>query len=61
MSMNTTLNYSPNFDIKKRKPNTPIIVFPRNVGARYTEYIYKHIDCISVGEDITNKEIETLD
>ena len=46
--------------IKKRKPNTPIIVFPRNVGARYTEYIYKHIDCISVGEDITNKEIKKI-
>jgi len=46
--------------IKKRKPNAHIIVFPRNVGARYAEYIYKHIDCISVGEDITNKEIKII-
>ena len=46
--------------IKKKKPNTPIIVFPRNVGAKYGEYIYKHIDCISVGEDIKKKEIRKI-
>ena len=46
--------------IKKKKPNTPIIVFPRNVGTRYGEYIYKHIDCISVGEDIKKKEIKKI-
>ena len=46
--------------IKKKKPNTPIIVFPRKVGARYGEYIYKHIDCISVGEDIKKKEIKKI-
>jgi len=46
--------------IKKKKPNTPIIVFPRNVGTRYGEYIYKHIDCISVGEDIKEKEIKKI-
>ena len=46
--------------IKKRKPNIPIIIFPRNVGARYGEYIYKHVDCISVGEDIKKKEIKKI-
>ena len=46
--------------IKKKKPNTPIIVFPRNVGTGYGEYIYKHIDCISVGEDIKKKEINEI-
>ncbi len=46
--------------IKKEKPNVPIIVFPRNVGTKYEEYIYKHIDCISVGEDIREKEIKKI-
>ena len=46
--------------IKKQKPNIPIIVFPRNVGPRYGEYIYKHTDCISVGEDIKKKEIKKI-
>ena len=46
--------------IKKKKPNIPIIVFPRKIGTRYGEYIYKHIDCISVGEDIKKKEIKKI-
>ena len=46
--------------IKKKKPNVPIIVFPRNVGPRYGEYIHKNIDCISVGEDIKKKEIKKI-
>ena len=46
--------------IKKKKTNVPIIVFPRNVGARYGEYIHKNIDCISVGEDIKKKEIKKI-
>ena len=46
--------------IKKRKPAAHIIVFPRNVGKDYTKYIYKHIDCISVGDDIKTKEIKEI-
>ena len=46
--------------IKKKKPKTHIIVFPRNVGINYTKYIYKHIDCISVGEDIKLREIKKI-
>ena len=43
--------------IKKKTKKMFIIVFPRNVGKEYINYIYKDIDCISVGEDITKKEI----
>ena len=46
--------------IKEKKPNVPIIVFPRNVGSRYGEYIQKNINCISVGEDIKKKEIKKI-
>jgi uroporphyrinogen decarboxylase len=46
--------------IKKKKPKKHIIVFPRNVGTAYTKYIYKHIDCISVGEDIKEQEIKKI-
>ena len=46
--------------IKKKKPNVPIIVFPLNVGTKYERYIYKHIDCISVGEDIKRNEIKKI-
>ena len=46
--------------IKHKKPKALIIVFPRNVGRNYTKYIYKHIDCISVGEDIKAEEIKEI-
>ena len=46
--------------IKSKKPKAYIIVFPRDVGQDYTKYIYKHIDCISVGEDIKVKEIKEI-
>ena len=46
--------------IKSKKPTAHIIVFPRNVGRNYTKYIYKHIDCISVGEDIKVEEIKEI-
>ena len=46
--------------IKNKKPKASIIVFPRNVGQNYTKYIYKHIDCISVGEDIRIEEIKEI-
>ena len=43
--------------IKKKIKKTFIIIFPRNVGKAYIDYIYKDADCISVGDDITKKEI----
>ena len=46
--------------IKNKKPKKHIIVFPRNVSTSYTKYIYKHIDCISVGEDIKDYEIKKI-
>ena len=46
--------------IKSKKPKKHIIVFPRNVSTSYTKYIYKHIDCISVGEDIKDYEIKKI-
>ena len=46
--------------IKNKKPKAYIIVFPRNVGRNYTKYIYKHTDCISVGEDIKVEEIKEI-
>ena len=46
--------------IKKEKPKSKIIAFPRNVTPHYTKYIHKNIDCISVGEDITAKEIRKI-
>jgi len=46
--------------IKSKKPKAYIIVFPRNVGRNYTKYIYKHTDCISVGEDIKVEEIKEI-
>ena len=46
--------------IKNKKPKAHIIVFPRNVGRNYTKYIYKHTDCISVGEDIKVEEIKEI-
>ena len=47
-------------EIKKKKPNAKIIVFPRNVAPNYSKYIDKNIDCISVGEDINKNEIEKI-
>ena len=46
--------------IKKACPKIPIIVFPRNVGNRYPDYAFKNVDCISVGNDITNKTIKKI-
>ena len=46
--------------IKKEKPKSQIIVFPKDVSPNYTKYIDKSIDCISVGEDIKLKEIEKI-
>ena len=46
--------------IKKKIKKTYITVFPRNVGRAYIDYICKDIDCISVGNDITKKEINKI-
>ena len=46
--------------IKKAYPKVPIIVFPRNVGNRYPDYAFQNVDCISVGNDITNKTIKKI-
>ena len=46
--------------IKKACPKVPIIVFPRNVGNRYPDYAFQNVDCISVGNDITNKTIKKI-
>ena len=46
--------------IKKKVKKTFIIIFPRNVGREYINYIYKDVDCISVGEDVTKKETYTV-
>ena len=46
--------------IKKKVKKTFIIIFPRNVGRAYINYIYKDVDCISVGEDVTKKEINEI-
>ena len=46
--------------IKSACPNTPIIVFPRNVGTEYVKYMFRTIDCISVGNDASNKTIKQI-
>ena len=46
--------------IKKKIKKTFIIIFPRNVGRAYTNYIHKDVDCISVGNDVTKKEINKI-
>ena len=46
--------------IKKKCPKTPIIVFPRNVGSEYTKYIFQDLDCISIGNDATDKTIKKI-
>ena len=46
--------------IKKKYPKTPIIVFPRNVGSKYTKYIFQDLDCISIGNDATDKTIKKI-
>lgn len=46
--------------IKKKFPHVPIIVFPRNVKKNYIKYILPSIDCISVGDDITQKQIDQI-
>ena len=46
--------------IKQKKPNVKIIVFPRNVGKNYLNYIHKNVDCISVGNDITKQIIKKI-
>ena len=47
-------------NIKKKAPKIPIIVFPRKVKGSYTKYISPYVDCISVAEDITQKEINEI-
>ena len=47
-------------NIKKKAPKIPIIVFPRKVRGSYTKYITPYVDCISVAEDITQKEINEI-
>ena len=46
--------------IKNKKPNAKIIVFPRNVGTNYLNYLNKYLDCISVGNDIKKKTIKKI-
>ena len=46
--------------IKKTKPKTKIIVFPRKVSPEYPQYLDKNIDCISVAEDVLVKEIKKI-
>jgi len=46
--------------IKSEEPTAHIIVFPGNIRHNYTKYIYKHIDCISVGKDIKANEVKEI-
>ena len=46
--------------IKDKKPGTPIIVFPRNVGKNYKDYLFKEMDCIGVGQDVPVEDIKKL-